>query len=123
VLEAKDHVGVHVFQVFIALDDNKPLITKDMTLVVEGSTRDYQMPIIRYPNYTDLTWDVAMEKIPIVVGNEVNGPLHTINLKEYLQVLHSFRNPSLDLRSRTLLVTSMIKERIFRSIAPKEILM
>lgn len=68
------------------------LITKDMTLVVEGSRRDYQMPIIRYPNYTDLTWDVAMEKIPIVVGNEVNGPLHTINLKEYLEVLHSFRN-------------------------------
>jgi len=51
-----------------------------MTLMVEGSA----LPLIRYPNYEDLTWDVPIEKIPLVVGNEIGGKLYTITLKEYL---------------------------------------
>eukprot|EP00850_Spirogloea_muscicola_P018572 SM000172S03045 [mRNA] locus=s172:77184:79954:+ [translate_table: standard] len=40
----------------------------------------------RHPNYTDLTWDVPMDAIPLVVGNEAPGaPLRSISLKEYLQ--------------------------------------
>lgn len=49
----------------------------DMTLQVEGS----MMPIIRSPNFTDLTWDVPVEKINLVVGNEVGGPLYKVLLR------------------------------------------
>src|SRR5690606_4678694 len=38
----------------------------DMTLCVEGRN----LPVIRPPNYQDLTWDVEIENIPLVVGNE-----------------------------------------------------
>jgi len=54
----------------------------DMTLQVN----EYRMPVIRYANYTDKTWDVEIDKIPIVVGNEkINSKLETISLKYYLQ--------------------------------------
>lgn len=50
---------------------------------------DSALPVIRYPNFEDLTWDVPMEKIPLVVGNEMKGKgsnkLYTITLKEYLE--------------------------------------
>jgi len=56
----------------------------DMTLTVNNRA----LPIIRYPNYEDLTWDVPMTKIPLVVGNELEkkgGKMYTITLKEYLE--------------------------------------
>eukprot|EP00005_Dracoamoeba_jomungandri_P013242 CAMPEP_0174267518 /NCGR_PEP_ID=MMETSP0439-20130205/33911_1 /TAXON_ID=0 /ORGANISM="Stereomyxa ramosa, Strain Chinc5" /LENGTH=355 /DNA_ID=CAMNT_0015355059 /DNA_START=65 /DNA_END=1128 /DNA_ORIENTATION=+ len=60
----------------------------DMTLQV----KDRALPVIRHPNYEDLTWDVAIDKIPIVVGNEFDtqgrsqeNNLYTITLKEYLE--------------------------------------
>eukprot|EP00850_Spirogloea_muscicola_P000988 SM000003S11233 [mRNA] locus=s3:1667446:1669772:- [translate_table: standard] len=53
-----------------------------MTLMVD----DQAMPLVRHPNYTDQTWDVPMDAIPLVVGNEAPGaPLRSISLKEYLQ--------------------------------------
>ena len=64
----------------------------DMTLQVDNE----RMPVIREPNYSDKTWDVKIEKIPIVIGNQClidddikndnnNGNnLQTISLKEYL---------------------------------------
>eukprot|EP01091_Cochliopodium_minus_P016945 TRINITY_DN6504_c0_g1_i1.p1 TRINITY_DN6504_c0_g1~~TRINITY_DN6504_c0_g1_i1.p1 ORF type:complete len:592 (+),score=180.15 TRINITY_DN6504_c0_g1_i1:30-1805(+) len=58
----------------------------DMTLQVG----DRMMPVIRQPNFTDLTWDVPMEKIPLVVGNENNDPLYQTNLKEYLKDVRSY---------------------------------
>ena len=54
-----------------------------MTLQVNQSC----MPVIRQPNYTDKTWDVAIDKVPIVVGNHTPNPsehLQTISLKDYL---------------------------------------
>ncbi len=56
-----------------------------VTLQVEGR----QLPVIRSPNFEDLTWDIPMEKIPLVVGNEKGGNLHTVTLKQYLE---NFRN-------------------------------
>jgi hypothetical protein len=54
----------------------------DMTLNVENNA----LPLIRHPNYEDLTWDVPMDKIPLVVGNELpGGQLYPLSLKEYLQ--------------------------------------
>eukprot|EP00897_Mesotaenium_endlicherianum_P008797 jgi/Mesen1/7946/ME000422S07098 len=41
----------------------------DMTLVVDRTP----MPLVRAPNYADLTWDVPMDAIPLVVGNEQGG--------------------------------------------------
>ena len=60
-----------------------------MTLQVNESC----MPVMREPNYTDKTWDVAIEKIPIVVGNQTSNPdehLQTISLKDYLKHFSDF---------------------------------
>jgi len=53
----------------------------DMTLNVH----DNNLPIIRFPNFEDLTWDVEMDKIPLMVGNEHGENLRRTNLKEYLE--------------------------------------
>jgi hypothetical protein len=53
----------------------------DMTLQVNCN----RLPVIRSPNFQDVTWDVEIEKIPLVIGNEANEPLRTVTLKEYLR--------------------------------------
>jgi hypothetical protein len=53
----------------------------DMTLQVETQ----RLPVIRQPNFEDTTWDVPMEAIPLVVGNEKGGNLHTTTLQDYLK--------------------------------------
>ncbi|ETO33452.1 hypothetical protein RFI_03654 [Reticulomyxa filosa] len=54
----------------------------DMTLQVNKNL----MPVIREPNYSDKTWDMSMDKIVIVVGNEKKDQiLKSIPLKEYLE--------------------------------------
>jgi len=62
----------------------------DMTLLVG----QFQMPLIRSPNFTDLSWDVKMEKIPLVVGNENGVNLHVITLTEYLQNFSNYLHNS-----------------------------
>ena len=53
----------------------------DMTLSVDK--RD--MPLIKNTsNFDDETWDVEIEKIPLLVGNEDGSMLRTVTLKEYL---------------------------------------
>lgn len=52
-----------------------------MTLQVQES----RLPIIRSPNFQDVTWDVPMEAIPLVVGNEKGGNLHITTLQDYLK--------------------------------------
>jgi hypothetical protein len=53
-----------------------------MTLSVSGSA----MPLIKASsNFVDETWDVEIEKIPLVVGNEDGSMLRTVTLKEYLK--------------------------------------
>jgi hypothetical protein len=62
-----------------------------MSLQVE----DHLLPVIRPPNFEDLTWDVPIEKIPLVVGNHNNTALRTVTLKEYLGNLRTYlHNPS-----------------------------
>ncbi|ETO23072.1 hypothetical protein RFI_14112, partial [Reticulomyxa filosa] len=61
----------------------------DMTLQVDKT----RMPVIRYSNFSDKTWDVRMEKIPLVVGNEQllepgsskKETFKTITLSDYLK--------------------------------------
>jgi len=63
----------------------------DMTLQVN----DRRLPVIRTPNFEDLTWDVEIDKIPLVVGNESGEPLRTVTLKEYLQNFRDYlHNPN-----------------------------
>lgn len=59
----------------------------DMTLVVDNTN----LPVIRYPNFEDLTWDVPMERIMLRVGNEKGEQaLRTVSLRTYLAELRSF---------------------------------
>ena len=59
----------------------------DMTLSVDG----FDMPLIRSTsNFKDETWDVEIEKIPLVVGNEDDSMLRTVTLKEYLGNLRDY---------------------------------
>ncbi len=62
----------------------------DVTIEVEaegtdGSKKRYLMPVIRYPNFTDKTGDVDVDKFFIRVGNQdQGGKLHSIPLRELL---------------------------------------
>jgi hypothetical protein len=47
------------------------------------------MPVIRYPNFSDLTADISPDDFYLLVGNEQGEELHSITLTEYL---HDFRN-------------------------------
>jgi hypothetical protein len=61
----------------------------DMTLQFEL----YRLPVLRYPNYQDLTWDVPLDKIPLVVGNEVRHgkpTLYSVTLREYLRNIRMY---------------------------------
>jgi len=75
----------------------------DMTLQVN----DDRMPVIRYANYTDKTWDVEIQKIPIVINNEkLNSKLETVSLQHYLQNFDQYMsNPPLN-KNYNLLVTN-----------------
>ncbi len=50
------------------------------------------MPVIRYPNFSDLTADLRLEDFYLLVGNETGEELHPVSLREYLgdfrQYLH-----------------------------------
>lgn len=59
----------------------------DMTLCV-GSTR---MPIIRSPNFEDVTVDLSSDKLPmLVVGNERGSSLTKVTLREYLENFNQY---------------------------------
>jgi hypothetical protein len=42
------------------------------------------MPVIRYPNFEDLTGDVSPDQFYLLVGNETGQPLQRVTLTEYL---------------------------------------
>ena len=50
-----------------------------------GGTKRVLMPVIRYPNFTDKTADVKLDKLFIRVGNEKGQPLETVSLKHFLK--------------------------------------
>ncbi len=62
----------------------------DMTIQVgyENSRRGFEvfsMPVIRYPNFSDLTCDIDPREFTLLVGNEKGKSLRRISLYEYLQ--------------------------------------
>ena len=75
----------------------------DMTLQVNG----YLMPVIREHNFTDKTWDVKMDKLPIIVGNQTdseNEKLKTISLRKYLSNFDKYMTTKIDNKSFDLTV-------------------
>jgi len=43
------------------------------------------MPVIRFPNFSDVTADVPLDRFSLLVGNEKGERLHKISLREYLE--------------------------------------
>lgn len=68
----------------------------DMTIQVQHQLpgkNDYQlscMPVIRYPNFTDVSGDIQMDEFFVLVGNECGNPLKKVNLRELLGNLREY---------------------------------
>lgn len=64
----------------------------DMTIQVESTDPDGVihhtcMPVMRLPNYTDVTGDVRLDEFWLLAGNEKGQPLRKIKLRDYLDDL------------------------------------
>lgn len=68
----------------------------DMTIQVEhrdprsGDAQLHLMPVIRYPNFSDLTADVPMQNLSVLTGNEKGEALEPVLLAEVLGDLRSY---------------------------------
>jgi len=64
----------------------------DMTLCVDGTN----MPVIRKPNYSDITCDIPIDQFMLTVGNE-NGLAPTqVSLRDFLKNIAAYaKNPNL----------------------------
>lgn len=97
---AQEH-GLHVLDITwedtARFDDSTvgPNIS-DMTIQVQYQVPgrdDYAlkcMPVIRYPNFTDLSGDISADSFFVLVGNENGGPLEKITLRELLGNLRAY---------------------------------
>ena len=72
----------------------------DVTIQVQHQdpyTSEYEltlMPVIRYPNFSDLTADISPDRFYLLVGNEQGKALHKITLREYLgDIRHYLSEP------------------------------
>ncbi|HWN69573.1 MAG TPA: hypothetical protein VNM90_18150, partial [Haliangium sp.] len=76
----------------------------DVTIEVQvnsesGEPRNYLMPVIRYPNFTDKTADIDIDQFFVRVGNHSQGrALETVSLRELLA--HPTRYMSLPRKGR-----------------------
>ena len=68
----------------------------DMTIQVEhrnpgtGEAQLHLMPVIRYPNFSDLTADVPMQNLSVLTGNEKGEAVKPVLLAEVLENLRSY---------------------------------
>ncbi|MGC1309670.1 MAG: hypothetical protein WA885_20805 [Phormidesmis sp.] len=68
----------------------------DMTIQVEhrdprsGEAQLHLMPVIRYPNFTDLTADVPMQNLSVLTGNEKGEDIAPTLLAEVLDDLRNY---------------------------------
>ena len=62
----------------------------DMTIQVQHQLPDRDdfqltcMPVIRYPNFSDVTGDISPDDFYVLVGNECGEPLEKVTLRELL---------------------------------------
>lgn len=61
----------------------------DMTLITKDNGRQL-MPVIRKPNFSDITNDVPIESFQVRVGNEEKGEDKIVSLKEYISNLQNY---------------------------------
>lgn len=86
----------------------------DVTIQVQHQderTGDYSltlMPVIRYPNFTDLTADISPDRFYLLVGNEQDQSLQRISLREYLDNFRDYLHDSGSWRGRE---TSLLAKR------------
>jgi hypothetical protein len=72
----------------------------DVTIQVQHMnprTGDYEltlMPVIRYPNFTDLTADISPDDFYLLVGNESGDALRRVTLTDYLSRLDRYLSNS-----------------------------
>ena len=68
----------------------------DMTIQVQQQDPDtgeyslHLMPVIRYPNFADLTGDVPIDQFYVLTGNEKGDDLERVSLQEILGNLRSY---------------------------------
>ena len=68
----------------------------DMTIQVQEldpRTEKYRltcMPVIRYPNFSDKTGDLSLDKFYLLVGNEEGGELRRVTLRAFLGNLREY---------------------------------
>jgi hypothetical protein len=86
----------------------------DMTIQVQdrhprtGAYRLTCMPVIRTPNFADISADVPMDSFYLLTGNETGQPLHRVTLREYLGNLRAYLT---DPQSWTGEAISLLAER------------
>ena len=74
-------VGPNISDVTIQVQHKNPYTGEyDLTL----------MPVIRYPNFTDLTADISPDDFYVLVGNEKGEQLEKISLTEYLRNFRTY---------------------------------
>lgn len=81
----------------------------DMTIQVqtEGGRQLTCMPVIRFPNFTDKTGDIVLDRFHVPVGNERGQPLSPVSLRTYLGNLRVFLSQPASWRgTRTSLLAS-----------------
>lgn len=63
----------------------------DMTIQVAslGSGEQVCMPVIRFPNFSDRSCDLALDEFYVQVGNERGAPLRRVPLRAYLDDLRA----------------------------------
>ena len=83
----------------------------DMTLTVEtqdvsGFGRDKKrMPMIRKPNFTDVSCDLEIDHFHVTVGNESkDGTLQRISLQEYIENLEKYNTESYNVESEKMFI-------------------
>lgn len=62
----------------------------DLTLRVRHEDASALLPVIRPPNFSDMTADVPMDSIRLRVGNEAGAALRTVTLRDVLADVPSF---------------------------------
>lgn len=66
------------------------------------------MPVIRYPNFSDLSADIAPDDFYLMVGNERGLPLYRVSLREYLDHFRSYLHDPQSWRGES---SSLLAER------------
>ncbi|GAB5587354.1 hypothetical protein Unana1_02254 [Umbelopsis nana] len=89
----------------------------DMTLLVSG----VRMPLFRHPNFTDFTWDVPMDQIPLVVGNENGTARKSVSLTDYLKNITEYTGLSSSLYSPSRDSHALVSaQSCFLPVPPKQ---